>query len=94
MTNKDRELEERKNEKTSIAVYSAGIVSYVALAFFCLIDILRGIPAWDICCIFFVTSAVYSFMLCQYRNSQIHSRNFTFKIIAAIFCFIMYFIFK
>lgn len=91
MTNRSDEI---RNNKLAIAVYTSGIVCYVVLAVFALINLLRGIPIWSIACAFYVTSAVYIFMTAQIKRKSDSAKKYGFSMIMALICFILYFVFK
>lgn len=86
--------EENKNDKLAVAIYTSGIVCYVVLAFMALINLFRGIPIWSLAVVFFATSATYSFMVSQIRKKPDAVKQYGFKIVMALICFIFYFVFK
>lgn len=97
MPNRSRESEERRNNKFLVAIYTAGIVCIVALLFFSLIDLFRGIPIWDNCCVFFLMSTVYNFMMSQAKSGSAavaYERRSGVYAIIAVICMIMYVVFK
>ena len=91
MTNRSEEI---RNNKLAVAVYTSGIVCYVVLAVFALINLLRGIPIWSLACAFYVTSAVYTFMTAQIRKRNDASKRYGFSMVMALICFILYFVLK
>lgn len=86
--------EENRNDKLAIAIYTSGIVCYIVLAVMALINLFRGIPIWSLAVVFFTTSAVYGFMISQIKRKSNASKQYGFRIVMALICFIFYFVFK